>query len=66
MKKVISDPPAKVEVEVTLVEVNGSRTKWSIVARDEKDTIGEGAHERFSIKREKFKNIIAKKAASTL
>ena len=59
-------PGMKVEVEVTLLEVNGSRTKWSIVARDEKDTIGEGTHERFSIKREKFKNIIAKKAASTL
>ena len=56
----------QVEVEVTLLEVNGSRTKWSIVARDEKEMIGEGTHERFSIKGEKFKNIVAQKAASTL
>ena len=59
-------PGMQVEVEVTLLEVNGSRTKWSIVARDEKEMIGEGTHERFSIKGEKFKNIVAKKAASTL
>ncbi len=59
-------PGMQVEVEVTLLEVNGSRTKWSIVARDEKEMIGEGTHERFSIKGEKFKNIVAQKAASTL
>lgn len=56
-------PGMQVEVDVTLLEVNGSRTKWSIVARDEQDVIGEGTHERFSINGEKFKSIVAKKAA---
>jgi fluoroacetyl-CoA thioesterase len=56
-------PGMQVDVEVTLLEINGSRTKWSIVARDEHDIIGEGTHERFSINGEKFKNIVAKKAA---
>jgi fluoroacetyl-CoA thioesterase len=60
---VATPPDMQVEVEVTLLEVNGSRTKWSIVARDEMDIIGEGTHERFSIKGEKFKSIVAKKAA---
>jgi len=58
-------PGMRVEVDVTLVEVNGARTKWSIVARDEKDTIGEGTHERFSINGEKFRKIVTQKADST-
>ena len=55
-------PGMTVEVDVTLVDVDGPKTKWSIVARDDKDTIGEGTHERFSINGEKFKSIVAKKA----
>ena len=58
-------PGMKVEVHVTLLEVNGPRTKWSIVAKDEMDTIGEGTHERFSIKAEKFNSIVNKKASNT-
>ena len=54
-----------VEVAVTLLEINGARTRWSIVARDEKEVIGEGTHERFTIKRDKFAGIVAKKAAMT-
>ena len=57
-------PGMQVEVEVELLEVSGPRTKWSIVARDEKDVIGEGTHERFSIDRKKFAGIVAKKAGS--
>ncbi len=57
-------PGMEVEVEVTLLEVDGSRTKWSIAARDEKDVIGEGTHERFSIDGGKFESIVAKKAVS--
>ena len=57
-------PGMQVDVEVTLLEVDGPRTKWSIVARDEQEVIGEGTHERFSIKGEKFKGIVAKKATS--
>jgi fluoroacetyl-CoA thioesterase len=58
---VATPPGMQVEVEVTLLEVNGSRTKWSIVARDEQDVIGEGTHERFSINHGKFKSIVTKK-----
>ncbi len=54
-------PGMQVEVDVTLLEVSGSRTKWSIIARDEREVIGEGTHERFTINREKFAGIVAKK-----
>jgi len=57
-------PGMQVDVEVKLLEVSGPKTKWSIIARDEKDVIGEGTHERFSIDGNKFKSIIAKKADS--
>jgi fluoroacetyl-CoA thioesterase len=58
-------PGMQVEVEVELLEVSGPKTRWSIIARDEKDVIGEGTHERFSIDGNKFAGIVAKKAAST-
>lgn len=59
---VAATPPGmQVEVEVALLEVSGPRTRWSIVARDELDLIGEGTHERFSIQKEKFERIVAKK-----
>jgi fluoroacetyl-CoA thioesterase len=54
-------PGMTVTVQVSCLEVNGSRTKWSIVARDEKDQIGAGTHERFTINRTKFEQIVAKK-----
>ena len=57
-------PGMQVEVEVELLEVSGPKTKWSIVARDEKDVIGEGTHERFTIDGKKFESIVAKKTAS--
>jgi fluoroacetyl-CoA thioesterase len=57
-------PGMQVDVDVKLLEVNGPRTKWSITARDEKDLIGEGTHERFTIDGTKFRNIVAKKAGS--
>ncbi len=53
----------KVEVLVKCLEVNGSKTRWSVVARDEKDVIGEGTHERFAINGDKFANIVAKKSS---
>ncbi|MHB1397447.1 MAG: thioesterase family protein [Trichloromonadaceae bacterium] len=52
-----------VTVQVKCLEVSGARSKWSISARDEMDLIGEGTHERFSIQREKFEKIVAKKSA---
>ena len=57
-------PGMQVDVEVKLLEVSGPKTKWSIVARDELDVIGEGTHERFTIERNKFSGIVAKKAAN--
>ena len=57
-------PGMQVDVEVKLLEVAGPKTKWSIIAKDEKDVIGEGTHERFSIDGNKFKGIVAKKAGS--
>ena len=52
-----------VNVDVSLLEVNGPKTKWSITARDDKDVIGERTHERFSIAKTKFEEIVAKKSA---
>ncbi len=57
-------PGMQVEVVVALLEVNGPKTKWSIVARDEHDLIGEGTHERFTIDGDKFKGLVAKKKAA--
>lgn len=56
-------PGMTVAVTVKCLEVKGARTTWSIVARDDKDVIGEGTHERFSISGEKFAGIVAKKSA---
>ena len=55
-------PGMVVEVQVTLLEVNGPKTRWSIVARDERDQIGAGTHERFTLPRGKFEKIVAQKA----
>ena len=55
-------PGMTVTVQVKCLDVSGARSKWSIVARDEMDLIGEGTHERFSIQREKFEKIVAKKS----
>lgn len=56
-------PGMTVTVQVKCLDVSGARSKWSIVARDEMDLIGEGTHERFTIQREKFEKILAKKSA---
>jgi len=57
-------PGMQVDVDVKLLEVSGPRTKWSITARDEKDLIGEGTHERFTIDGTKFRGIVAQKNTS--
>ncbi len=56
-------PGMMVQVAVTCIEVDGQKTRWELVARDEKDLIGKGTHERFSINGEKFAKIVAKKSA---
>jgi len=57
-------PGMKVEVKVRCLEVDGPKTKWSVVANDEKGLIGEGTHERFTINKEKFEKIVSKKSES--
>jgi fluoroacetyl-CoA thioesterase len=54
-------PGMAVSVEVTCLEVDGPRTRWSIKASDEVDVIGEGTHERYTISRGKFEKIVDKK-----
>ena len=57
-------PGMEVQVQVKCLEVNGPKTRWSVVARDEREQIGEGTHERFTIKAEKFRQIVAKKGGN--
>lgn len=55
--------PAGMEVSATvsLVEIDGKKTVWEIVARDEVEVIGRGMHERFAINFEKFSARVAAK-----
>jgi len=54
-------PGVEVTVEVTCLEVDGPRTRWSVVARDAVEEIGRGTHERYTIRRDKFERIVEKK-----
>ncbi len=54
-------PGVEVSVAVTCREVDGPRTRWSIVARDASEVIGEGTHERYTIGRVKFDKIVDRK-----
>ncbi len=55
--------PAGMEVSATVrcTEIDGKRTVWEIVARDEVEIIGRGTHERFAINYEKFSARVAAK-----
>lgn len=44
----------QVHAEAEIVEVNGKKVRFSIIAKDEKDTIGIATHERFIVIKEKF------------
>ncbi|HMB17240.1 MAG TPA: thioesterase family protein [Pelovirga sp.] len=52
----------KVTVDVTCTKVDDGKTTWEVTARDEKDLIGKGTHERFTINAEKFAGILRKKS----
>ncbi|HAD03495.1 MAG: thioesterase [Desulfuromonadales bacterium GWD2_61_12] len=54
-------PGMAVTVEVTLVAVEGQRTEWKIVARDEVEIIGEATHQRFTVNKERFERSLQKK-----
>ncbi|MDH3259063.1 MAG: thioesterase, partial [Deltaproteobacteria bacterium] len=54
-------PGMEVTVDVRCTFVDGQRTKWEIVARDEVDEIGRGTHERFTVNIDRFNGRVAKK-----
>ncbi len=55
--------PAGMEVSATvrLVEIDGKKTVWEVVARDEVEVIARGRHERFAVNFEKFSARVAAK-----
>ena len=55
--------PAGMEVSATVrcLEVDGKRTVWEVVARDEVEVIARGTHERFAVNFEKFTARVAAK-----
>jgi fluoroacetyl-CoA thioesterase len=57
-------PGMEVTIQVTCLTVDGKRTLWEIEARDEKDPIGRGKHERFSVKWDRFHKMLEEKKSS--
>ncbi|MFZ5590945.1 MAG: thioesterase family protein [Bacillota bacterium] len=47
-------PGMQVTATAELVEVDGRRLVFKVEARDEKDLVGQGVHERFIVQEEKF------------
>ena len=56
-------PGMTVTVDVECVEVVGPRVSFKVKAHDEMDLIGEGRHERFVVRWEKFDARLAAKVA---
>lgn len=55
VKHVAASPiGAHIECDTRLVEIDGRRLVFEVVARDDCGVIGEGRHERFIISNEKF------------
>jgi fluoroacetyl-CoA thioesterase len=53
-----------VTVDIELIEVDGKRLRFKVEARDDKDVIGKGHHERFIIDEAKFMARLEAKARS--
>jgi fluoroacetyl-CoA thioesterase len=53
-----------VRSEAELVEVDGRRLVFAVVAYDETEKIGEGRHERFIIDQERFMGRVAQKVST--
>ena len=51
----------KVECTATLIEVDGKRLVFSVIANDEEGKIGEGTHIRYIINSKKFMNKLNQK-----
>jgi fluoroacetyl-CoA thioesterase len=52
----------KVRAKAVCTGVDGQKTSWEVEAYDEKELIGKGTHERFTINTERFNIKMAKKA----
>jgi fluoroacetyl-CoA thioesterase len=55
-------PGMKLTIDVTCSAVDGRRTVWEVEARDEKDPVGRGTHERFTVKWDRFNKGLEEKA----
>ena len=55
-------PGMEVTIDVTCAAVDGRKTLWEVNARDEKDPIGSGRHERFTVKWDRFEKGLEEKA----
>jgi len=61
---VAATPPGmEVSISVRLTEVEGRKLTFEVEARDERDVISTGTHERFVIDAEKFSQRVAMKSA---
>lgn len=56
-------PGMEVTIKVTCAAVEGRKTLWEVEARDEKDSIGRGKHERFTVSWDRFEKSLNEKAA---
>lgn len=54
-------PGMEVTVHARCTAVDGRKTEWEVVARDEVDEIGRGTHERFTVNGPKFAAKVAAK-----
>jgi fluoroacetyl-CoA thioesterase len=56
-------PGMEVTIKVTCTAVDGRRTFWEVEASDEKDPIGRGKHERFTVRWDRFNKGLEEKAS---
>ena len=52
----------QVRAEATVTAIEGRKVKFSVIAYDEKEKIGEGTHERFILNKERFETKALEKA----
>lgn len=54
-------PGMEVEVFVKVKDIEGNKVTWDITARDQKDTISKGKHQRFIVNWNKFQSKLDQK-----
>lgn len=57
-------PGMEVTIDVTCTAIDGRRTFWEVEARDDKDPIGRGKHERFTVRWDRFEKSLEDKKSS--